>query len=167
MTELKRITRAGVGAALQKAERYRLLNEPSAAESICMDVLAVDPDNQQALVTLLLARTDQFTETLAHAVARARDVLPRLADPYQRAYYAGLIAERRAKALRISGNPGSAAMAYEALREAMQQYEAAERLAPAGDDEARLRWNTCARILNDDPTLSPQPEERYEPALED
>jgi hypothetical protein len=167
MFALKTISRDAVPAALERAHRYRLLNEPTAAESICLDVLAVEQDNQQALVTLLLARTDQFTETLAHAVAKARDVLPRLADPYQRAYYTGLIAERRAKALRSSGNPGSAAMAYEALREAMQEYTAAEQLAPAGDDEARLRWNTCARLLNDDPTLSPQPEERYEPALED
>jgi hypothetical protein len=167
MFQLKTISVDAVSAALERAHRYRLLNEPTAAESICMDVLAVDPDNQQALVTLLLARTDQFADTLAPTVARAREVLPRLADPYQRAYYTGLIAERRAKALRRSGNPGSAAMVYDALREGMQHYEAAERLAPAGDDEARLRWNTCARILNDDPTLSPQPEERYEPALED
>jgi hypothetical protein len=58
-------------------------------------------------------------------------------------------------------------MAYDAFREAMDHYEAAEKVAPADDDQARLRWNTCARILNDDPTLSPQPEERYEPALED
>src|SRR5688572_15116743 len=132
MFQLKTISVDAVPAALERAHRYRLLNEPTAAESICLDVLAVDPDNPQALVTLLLARTDQFTETLAQAVAKARDVLPRLADPYQRAYYTGLIAERRAKALRASGNPGSAAMAYEALREAMQQYDAAERLAPAG-----------------------------------
>jgi hypothetical protein len=167
MFRLKPISPGAVPAALERAHRYRLLNEPTAAESICLDVLAVDPNNQHALVTLLLARTDQFMETRAQADARARDVLARLTDPYQRAYYAGLIAERRAKALRTSGTPGSAAMAYDALREAMQHYDTAERLAPAGDDEARLRWNTCARILNDDPTLSPQPEERYEPALED
>jgi hypothetical protein len=167
MFALKTISPGAIEPALERAHRYRLLNEPTAAESICLDVLAVDPDNQQALVTLLLARTDQFTETLAPAVARARDVLPRLGDPYQRAYYAGLIAERRAKALRSSGNPGSAAMAYDAFREAMQYYDDAEQLAPAGDDEARLRWNTCARIVNDDPALFPQPEERYEPALED
>ena len=167
MFELKTITPSAIPAALDRAHRYRLLNEPTAAESICLDVLAVDQDNQQALVSLLLARSDQFTETLAAAVAKAREVVPRLADPYQRAYYAGLIAERRAKALQRSGNPGTTAMAYEAFREAMEHYDDAERLAPSGDDEARLRWNTCARILNDDPTLVPQPEERYEPALED
>ena len=103
----------------------------------------------------------------AAATARAKDVLPRLEDEYQRAYYAGVIAERRAKALVQAGNPGRAAMAYEAFREAMEHYELAERLAPAGEDEARLRWNTCARILNASPNLAPRAEERYEPALEE
>ena len=167
MFELKTISANAIPAALDRAHRYRLLNEPLAAESICLDVLAVDAGNQQALVTLLLARTDQFGEVMATAVARAREVLPSLTEPYQRAYYAGLIAERRAKALVRNGKPGSATMAYDAFREAMEHYAAAETLAPAGDDEARLRWNTCARILNETPSLSPQPEERYEPALED
>jgi hypothetical protein len=167
MFELKTISASAIPAALERAHRYRLLNEPSAAESICLDVLAVDAANQQALITLLLARTDQFGEVMAAAVARAREVLPRLTEPYPRAYYAGVIAERRAKVLVKNGKPGSAPMAYDALREAMDHYAAAEKLAPAGDDEARLRWNTCARILNDTPSLSPQPEERYEPALED
>jgi hypothetical protein len=60
MLELKRIPPSAVQPALEKALRYRLLSEPGEAESICRDVLAVDPDNQEALVTLLLALTDQF-----------------------------------------------------------------------------------------------------------
>lgn len=167
MFKLKPISGSAIPAALTRAERYRLLNEPSAAESICLDILALDPGNQPALVMLLLSCTDQFAEALAAATARAKDVLPRLEDEYQRAYYAGVIAERRAKALVQAGNPGRAAMAYEAFREAMEHYELAERLAPAGEDEARLRWNTCARILNASPNLAPRAEERYEPALEE
>ena len=58
---LKPITHEGIPSALQKAERYRLLNDSAAAESICLDVLDVDPGNQEALVSLLLAITDQFT----------------------------------------------------------------------------------------------------------
>ena len=46
MFEFKRITPEAVPAALSKAERYRLLNEPREAESICRDVLLVDPENQ-------------------------------------------------------------------------------------------------------------------------
>lgn len=165
MFELKRITASGIPGALEKAERYRLLNDPAAAESICLDILDVDPDNQTALEMLLLARTDQFAETMASGVGKAKEVLGRLRDPFHRAYYAGLLHERRAKALLHSGRPGSSHMAYDAFREAMDFYQAAERLAPAGNDEARLRWNTCARILNQTPHLVPRPEERLEPTL--
>src|SRR5215831_21238768 len=82
--ELKPITHEGIPAALQKAERYRLLNESSAAESICLDILEIDPTNQQALISLLLSITDQFIEELADGERRAREVLPRLSDEYRR-----------------------------------------------------------------------------------
>jgi len=167
MFELKPITADGIPGALQKAERYRLLNEPSAAESICLDILEVDSENQQALVMLLLARTDQFAESTAAGALKAREVLPRLKDEYKRTYYDGVIHERRAKALLQSGRPGSPAMSYDAFRDAMACYERAGQLGPAGNDEARLRWNTCARILNGTPHLAPRPEERFEPILED
>src|SRR2546422_2856210 len=80
--ELKSIHKETVRAALEKAERYRLLNEPGEAESICLDVLRIDPENQQAFVALLLALTDQFEEGFADRVKRAREVLPRLRDDY-------------------------------------------------------------------------------------
>lgn len=145
--ELKPITREGIPAALQKAERYRLLNESTDAESICLDILGVDPGNQQALVTLLLSITDQFTEDAGDAVKRARDVLPRLADDYKRAYYAGIIAERKARALLRLGGPGADVVAYDWFRDAMRWYEKAEAMRPSGNDEAILRWNACARML--------------------
>ena len=65
MAEPKLISADGIPAALEKATRYRLLSEPLQAESICRDVLAVDPDNQEATVTLLLALTDEFVEETA------------------------------------------------------------------------------------------------------
>jgi hypothetical protein len=164
MFTLKPITSAGVPAALDKAERYRLLNEPIAAESICLDILEVEPGHQDALITLLLARTDQFP-TAGGAVVEAREVLPRLRDPYQRAYYAGLIEERRALALLHSHAPGSALMASQALRAAMEWYQMAEPLRPAGNDDALLRWNACVRLLQANPHLVPAEEEREEPIL--
>ena len=167
MFEPKPITAGGVPGALQKAERYRLLNEPMAAESICLDILEVEPDNQAALVMLILARTDQFAEAGGVPAAKARDVLPRLIDDFNRAYYTGVIHERRAKALLASGRPGSGSMAYAGFREAMECYEQAEGLSTPGNDDARLRWNTCARILNNSPHLSPRVEEQFEPMLED
>ncbi|HXX29669.1 MAG TPA: hypothetical protein VEJ89_03020 [Myxococcaceae bacterium] len=165
MLELKRISKDAVPAALQKAERYRLINHPWAAESICLDALQVDPDNQEALVTLLLAITDQFAERGAEAVAEARKLLPRLRDPYRRAYYAGIICERRAKAQLDHGGPGSSTVAYHSLREAMDLYEEAEAQRPPGDDEALLRWNTCLRLLRAHAHLQPAFEDQAEPVF--
>ena len=167
MHTLKRISPSGVSAALQKAERYRLLNDSSAAESICRDILEIEPENQHALIVLLLSITDQFGDDLGDAVRRARDVLPRLRDEYKRLYYAGIICERRAKAQRRQSVPGAGAMAYESLQEAMTWYEKAEAIRPDGNDEAILRWNTCARLLASDDHLRPLPVEQYEPVLED
>ncbi len=163
---LKPIARAAIPAALQKAERYRLLDDSVAAESICLDVLEVEPDNQPALVTLLLAITDQIVHDAAGGVARARAVLPRIADPYRRHYYAGIICERRAKAQAHQRGPRSADVAASWLREAMHHYEAAEAIRPAGDDDAILRWNTCARLLNQQRDPHRPPTEAYEPSLE-
>src|SRR3954468_19067775 len=118
MLDPKPISKEGVPAALQKAERYRVINDPSSAESICLDILAVSPENQQALVTLLLAITDQFGPAPTEGVRRARQVLPRLQDEYKRAYYAGIICERCAKAQLRSGTPRSGQMAYQWFRDA-------------------------------------------------
>ena len=163
--ELKPLSKEGIPAALDKAVRYRLLNEPSEAESICRDVLAVEPDNQQALVVLLLALTDRFSEGHAVAVAQAHELLARLQNDYERSYYAGLICERRAKAHLDLSVPGAGHDAYEWLREAMGWYERAEALRPEGNDDALLRWNACARIIMQR-SLSPRPEEKLETSLE-
>lgn len=165
MPSLKPISTAGVPAALQKAERYRLLNDSSAAESICLDVLETDPENQAALVTLLLSITDQFADDLTQNMTRAMALLPRLADEYRRAYYAGIVCERRAKAQLRRGGMGSGGIATEWLQKAMTWYEKAEQQRQPGNDEAILRWNTCVRLLaRHEPAGAP---ERYEPALDD
>ena len=164
MFELKRLSPEAIPRALEKAERYRLLNEPSQAESICQDILAIDPDHQEALVMRLLALTDQFDRGLA--VKDARDIVPRLKDPYERTYYEGLVCERQAHARLEHGGPGSGFAAYEWLRDAMTCYEKAETLRPAGNDDAMLRWNTCARLLAKNPHLATPPREPLEPELE-
>jgi hypothetical protein len=166
MFELKPLTKDAVPAALDKAERYRLLNEPAEAESICLDVLEIEPDNQPALVMLLLALTDQFADDLGRSSRQAEDILPRLAGEYDRLYYAGIISERQAKALASRNVPGTAGQAYEGFLAAMRWYEKAEALRPAGNDDARLRWNRCARFLQRHPHLAPGPEERVEQPLE-
>jgi hypothetical protein len=166
MFELKPIAKASIAQALQKAERYRIINDPSSAESICLDVLQVDPENQEALVTLLLAITDQFTEGPTEGVHRAQGLLPSLHDGYKRAYYAGIICERCAKAQLRRGTPGSGELAYDWFREAMSRYEQAEAQRPMGNDEAILRWNTCVRILARTGTLGPRTEEAVEPQVQ-
>jgi hypothetical protein len=160
MFALKPLNADAIESALAKAERYRLLNEPGEAESICLDVLEVDPDNQAAHVTLLLALTDQFGEE-PRAYQRARQALEHLHGEYDRAYYGGMIAERRAKA-QIGGRTGTAVGVHEWIRDAMDCYERAEAVRPHGNDDARLRWNACVRFLQRHPQLRPASEERSE-----
>jgi hypothetical protein len=166
MFTLKTISAEAVPGAMDKVERYRLLNEPEMAESICHDVLAVEPENQAALVQLLLSLTDQFRSDPADCFAHAQAVLPRLNSEYDRLYYAGIIWERRGLARLGHGGPGSGQVAGAWIRKAMEYFEQAEAVRPAGNDEAILRWNTCARVCIRH-HLEPEPEEHFQPALED
>jgi hypothetical protein len=145
MFTLKPISPESVPSALAKAERYRLLNEPQEAESICRDILAIEPENQQALISLVLALTDQLSFD-AQAFTNALSMVERLQTPYDRAYYAGIAWERRAKARHYGGH-GAQQYVYEWIMRAMELFEDAERLRPAGNDDALLRWNACVRYL--------------------
>ena len=165
MFDLKLLSPDAIPAALEKALRYRLLNDPAEAESICHDVLRIDPENQQAMVILLLALTDRFGQGYAVGVTEAQEVLSHLHDGYERAYYAGIICERRAKAQLSQGHPGSGHDAYELLREAMAWFEKAEAVRPAKNDDALLHWNTCARLIMGN-QLTPRMEEKPELSLE-
>jgi hypothetical protein len=162
----KPISKAAIPAALDRAERYRLLNEPAQAESICLDVLAIEPDNQQALITQLLAITDHLQTEGSQGAQRARGLLPKLTDEYRRHYYSGIIAERHALAMLAKGAPRAGQGAWQLINEAMEWYERAERIRPAGEDEAILRWNTCVRLLQRIPELTPGATEEYEPGFE-
>jgi hypothetical protein len=147
MAELKSLHKDAIPAALEKAERYRLLNEPGEAESICLDILHIDPENQRAIITLLLALTDRFEKGYGVSDSQTKELLSRLKSEYDRAYYSGIVAERRAKMKMRQNTPGSRFQAYDLLREAMGWFEKAELIRPPGHDDAILRWNTCARII--------------------
>ena len=156
MFELKALSKTAIPAALAQAERYRLLNEPAEAESICLDILAIDADHQDALATMVLALTDQFPDgQTARAAAEAEKSVAGIHDDYRRLYLSGIIRERRGKAVLRADRPGSGRSAQEWLREAMSCYERAEAIRPAGNDEAILRWNTCARLLTGLPATEP------------
>ena len=162
--ELKILSDEAIPAALEKAERYRLLNEPAEAESICLDVLKVAPNNQEALIALLLAITDRFQKGYGVSDTEARELVERLTGEYERAYYSGILAERRAK-LKLAQGTHGALWAYGLLREAMSCYEAAEAIRPPGNDDAVLRWNTCARMIERNRLVAPE-EERVDLMLE-
>src|SRR5438128_3200572 len=166
MADLKSLHEDAIPAALEKAERYRLLNEPGEAESICLDVLNVDPENQQALITLLLALTDRFEKDYGVGETQTKELLARMKSEYDRAYYSGIVAERRAKMKLRQHTPGSRFQAYDLLREAMDWFEKAEPLRPPGHDDTILRWNTCARIIERNKLVAREPEERIEFQLE-
>jgi hypothetical protein len=162
--ELKTLHPDAVPRALAKAERYRLLNEPNQAESICRDVLEADAANQEALTMLLLALTEQFTDD-PKAFAEAARVAGQLGDDYDRAYYTGIVWERRAIAHLKHDGPILGAQVYDWLREAMTWFERAEAIRPAGNDDSLLRWNACARKIMRDHRLAPAADERAEPLL--
>jgi hypothetical protein len=166
MSELKSLHKDAIPAALEKAERYRLLNEPGEAESICLDILGVDPENQQAIITLLLALTDRFEKGYGVSDTQTKELLGRIKSEYDKAYYAGIVAERRAKMKMRQNTPDCRFQAYDLFREAMNCFEKAESIRPPGHDDAILRWNTCARIIDRNHLVRREPEERIELPLE-
>ena len=87
----------------------------------------------------------------------AQEVLAQIKGDYERAYYEGIIWERLGNARIRHGGAGAGASAYHALREAMDRYEKAMNSAIPGNDDAILRWNTCARVIMQDPTSDRPP----------
>lgn len=141
---LHKIHPQAIPAALEKARDYRLLNEPAQAESICLDILAVEPEHTEALKVLILTLTDQFRKR-SGLVKRARRRVSQLEHEYDRLYFSGLICEREARAHLTKGH--SAAFAHDLFMEAISFYERAERLSPENNDDPILRRNSCLRTL--------------------
>lgn len=165
MLELKPLSMQAVPSALSKAERYRLLNEPAQAESICLDILGAVPCHQQATVMLLLTQADQF-EKDPRRFQDAMETVAGLENAYERTYYTGMLWERRARARFDQGGYGSNAIVHEWYLEAMRWFEKAEAIRPAGNDDSLLRWNTVARFLNRHPdSRQAASADSYEPQL--
>lgn len=159
MFELKPLSKEAVPQALEKAIRYRLLNDPWQAESICRDILQAEPDNQEAILTLILSITDQFEGKFRRGLSDAMEVVSRLEDAYERLYYKGLIYERQATAALKRGTPRSSYIAYEHIRKAMTCYQKAEQSHPDKNEESVLRWNACVRLITER-KLEPAPEDQ-------
>jgi tetratricopeptide (TPR) repeat protein len=150
--QLKNISRSGIAEALSKVQHYRYLNQAEEAESICRDILAVDPEHQVAMRLLGLCITDQFTGKPADNYKEAERCFEQLSSAYERLYYLGILYERRAKAqLRVGLSAQSLQASFE---QAMDCFEKAEKIRPQGNDDAVLRWNRCLRLLQSLPELA-------------
>ena len=160
--KLKTISPQGIAEAFNKVTLYRYLNEPEEAESICHDILVIEPENQLARRMLGLAITDQFTGEASDRYKEAETLFQSLLDAYERHYYLGLLYERRAKAQMRAGRPPQVLIAL--FKEAMLHFEEAEKVHPPENDDAVLRWNRCARLLS---TLPESELETQEPIFED
>ncbi len=143
--QLKSISPGSVAEAISKVETYRYLNEPEEAESICQDILAIEPENQMAQRLLGLAITDQFTGGVGDRAAEAERIFQGLDDPYERSYYTGIARERWAKAQLKAGRPPH--MVVPLFESALRCFAEAEQMRPPGNDDAILRWNRCVRLL--------------------
>ena len=142
---LKEIAADAIDHAVEKAETYRLLNDPEQAESICLDVLKIRPDHQQTLRNIVLALTDQFGQTTSK-IRDAKAHAMQLSDEYERHYFCGLVAEREARTL-LRQRFYERSCAWIGFRDAMGFFERAEAIRPEGNDDAVLRWNSCVRSI--------------------
>jgi len=156
----KTISKNSIPEALSKVQHYRYLNQAEEAESICRDILTVDPENQTALRLLGLSITDQFTGAMSDHDKEAEACFEKLASPYERSYYLGILYERRAKAQMRAGHMAHSLLV--SFQNAMQCFEEAEKIRPQGNDDAMLRWNRCLRLLQSIPELSREREHAFE-----
>jgi tetratricopeptide (TPR) repeat protein len=154
--QLKSISKSGIAEALAKVQHYRYLNQAEEAESFCRDVLAVDPENQMALRLLGLTITDQFKGTLTDGFREAQSCFEKLSSPYERSYYMGILHERRAKAQMRAGHLAHSLLA--SFENALRCFEEAEKIRPAGNDDALLRWNRCVRLMQGVPGATAEEE---------
>ncbi|HIC40565.1 MAG TPA: hypothetical protein EYO74_04090 [Piscirickettsiaceae bacterium] len=150
------IHKDAISTVLDKARQYRSLREPDLAISICIDVFAVDADNQDALVIYILALTDQYSHQ--HGKLQPKKVteaIARLTSEFHKIYYTGIFLERKARSL--LKNPMSESFAYEGLMEAIAKYEMAEKMAPKHCADPILRYNSCLRTIEKE-NLKPRAE---------
>jgi tetratricopeptide (TPR) repeat protein len=166
MEQLKPLSKESIPKALIRAKHYRLLNEPWQASSICRDILVVEPENQQALLYLVLAITDQFGTSNSSFYTEAKKLCNQLLNEYERYYYRGIIEERSGKAALNRTNPRVIYIAYEYYRNAMHFFEKADKISPEDNQDAILRWNACIRGIQEFNLKPSQDEKGVQPFLE-
>ena len=88
------------------------------------------------------------------ATGKRKRIFQSLSDPYERLYYTGIVYERRAKAQLRAGQPANSLLPL--FEQALRFFAEAETIRPEGNDDAILRWNRCARLLQTITYLSEQ-----------
>lgn len=144
------IHQKNIGLALEKAKQYRSLLESELAISICLDIFAIDNDNQNALVIYILALSDTFSHHNANATKpdkKILDAIKRLKSEYQSVYYLGIFYERKARSL--MRQPMSRSFAYDLFTQAIAHFQQAEKISE-GSDDAILRYNACVRAIKNE-----------------
>lgn len=148
--ELKSLNGHDLDQAQRKAEKYRDLNQPDETDSICRDILAVNPQHQAALRSLGLSLTDRYDGDGMQLHREALAVFGKLESAYERTYYAGIAWERYGKSQLAQGiGPG----AHHAFHRALHLFEEAEDLTEKENPDPILRWNRVVRELTTHPLL--------------
>lgn len=166
MLDLKPLSIESIPQALSKAKQYRWLNQPWQTESICRDILLVEPENQIAILNLILSITDQFGTDRSPSEANAKELCKQLNEEYKQKYYRGLISERLGNAALKRVTPRAKYIAFEHYRAAMSYYEEAESIRPADNQESVLRWNACIRAIKEYKLEAAPSEEGVQPFLD-
>ena len=149
------INKSSLPSVIAKAKQYRSLLEPDLAISICLDVFAVDQNNQEALVIYILSLTDLYSHDVKVDQEKILSAINRLNSDFERNYYIGLMHERKARS--YLNKHMSRSFAFEGLQNAMEYYELAEKLQPEDICDANLRYNSCLRTIEKE-KLTPRQE---------
>ena len=154
--EYHKIDKDSIEDVLERAKQYRSLLQPDMAISICMDIFAVDKNNQEALVIYILALTDQLSqsESKVHQ-KKITDSIKRLDSKFLQHYYSGIFFERQARSL--LKHSMSRSFAYAEFIEAIAEFEIAEKKAPEHCADPILRYNSCIRTIKKE-NLQPRQE---------
>ena len=149
------IDKNSIENVLERAKQYRSLLQPEMAISICLDIFAVDKNNQDTLVMFILALTDQLgqSESKIHH-KKITDSIKRLDSDFLRHYYTGIFLERQARSL--LNHSMSRSFAYSAFKEAIAEFEIAEKMAPEHCADPILRYNSCVRTIKKENLLPRQ-----------
>ena len=163
--ELKTLEKADLDAALATAQASWSEMRADDVESICLDILEADPENQNALELLLRSRIELLKKGLPQGVAHAEELIPRLESDFDKAFFSGMLREGQARYLIEKRGKQSSNVAYSWFRHAMDNFEEAHSKDP-GRIEAQLHWNACLRTLKNNPQCIPPPEDAEEHGIE-